>query len=416
MLVFVDRAKETTSTTGTGTLTLTGAVAGYLTFANVFNGNTTYYVIESGNDWEIGLGTYSSTGPSISRDLVQYSSNANAKISVAAGATVFSDVPASIINSLMNSLNYAPGGPSGSIQFNQSGIPGGVSQLMLNYHQLAVATDDGHSTPPANYVTLLGSQAGGRAMMGQVDTESEVYQFQPWLARNQIAFTKGICGASTLTSMGMSLTATGTATAATWAATNLHTSMNRFSNRATTASTTAVAGFRGSVATYFRGANTGLGGFTYVCRFGIGTSTTAPTLTTCRAFVGLRASTAAPTDVSPATLTNAIGIGWEATDTNVQFYAAGTAMVKTDTGIPLTRTPEANQVFEVVISCPPGASYINIDVVELVAGYAGFQQVTLSTSLPTTTTGLNVYGYMSAGGTSSTMSIDVMSLYVESFN
>jgi len=61
-LVFKDRVKETSTTTGTGTLTLAGAVTGFQSFAAIGNGNTTYYTITNGTDWEVGIGTYTSSG------------------------------------------------------------------------------------------------------------------------------------------------------------------------------------------------------------------------------------------------------------------------------------------------------------------------------------------------------------------
>ena len=94
-LVFADLVQETTSTTGVGTLTLTGAVAGFQTFAAIGNANTTYYKIKSGNDSEVGLGTYTSAGTTLSRDTVLYSTaGGTTKITVAAGATVICTYPA----------------------------------------------------------------------------------------------------------------------------------------------------------------------------------------------------------------------------------------------------------------------------------------------------------------------------------
>ena len=57
-LIVKDRVKETTTTTGTGTVTLAGASTGFQYFAAIGNGNTTYYAITSGNNYEVGLGTY----------------------------------------------------------------------------------------------------------------------------------------------------------------------------------------------------------------------------------------------------------------------------------------------------------------------------------------------------------------------
>jgi hypothetical protein len=84
-----DRVKETTNTTGTGTLTLAGAVSGFQSFAVIGTGSTTHYAIVSGTDWEVGQGTYTASGTTLSRDTVFASSNAGALINVAAGAEVF---------------------------------------------------------------------------------------------------------------------------------------------------------------------------------------------------------------------------------------------------------------------------------------------------------------------------------------
>lgn len=86
-LVLKDRVKETTTTTGTGTVTLAGAVTGYQSFSAIGNGNTTYYCIadQSGSNWEVGIGTYTSAGTTLSRDTVLASSNAGALVTFGAG-------------------------------------------------------------------------------------------------------------------------------------------------------------------------------------------------------------------------------------------------------------------------------------------------------------------------------------------
>jgi hypothetical protein len=93
-LVIANRVQETTTTTGTGTVTLAGAVAGFQSFAVVGNGNTTYYTITSGNNWEVGIGTYTSSGTTLSRDTVLASSaGGTTKITLSGTSTVFSSYP-----------------------------------------------------------------------------------------------------------------------------------------------------------------------------------------------------------------------------------------------------------------------------------------------------------------------------------
>jgi hypothetical protein len=71
-LVIADRVKETTTTTGTGTVTLLGASSGYQSFAVIGNSNTTYYCIagQTGSEWEVGIGTYTSSGTTLARTTV----------------------------------------------------------------------------------------------------------------------------------------------------------------------------------------------------------------------------------------------------------------------------------------------------------------------------------------------------------
>lgn len=82
-----DRVRETTAVVGTGTATLLGAALGYQSFAVVGNGNTTYYCIagQGTSEWEVGIGTYTSSGTTLARTTVLASSNANALVNFSAG-------------------------------------------------------------------------------------------------------------------------------------------------------------------------------------------------------------------------------------------------------------------------------------------------------------------------------------------
>lgn len=94
-LIVKDRVKETTTTTGTSTYTLAGAVVGYQSFSVIGNGNTTYYTVTDNTNWEVGIGTYTSSGTTLSRDTILASSNSNNAVNWGAGSKdVFVTYPA----------------------------------------------------------------------------------------------------------------------------------------------------------------------------------------------------------------------------------------------------------------------------------------------------------------------------------
>lgn len=106
--IVADRVKETTTSTGTGTITLGGSSAGFQSFAVIGNGNTTPYVIQGTSEWEVGIGTYTSSGTTLSRDTVLSSSNNGNKVNFSAGSKdVFVSYPASLtINGVTVAIGY----------------------------------------------------------------------------------------------------------------------------------------------------------------------------------------------------------------------------------------------------------------------------------------------------------------------
>ena len=85
-LVVADRVQETTSTTSTSDYVLLGAAAGYQSFGAVLaNGDTTYYAITNDTDWEVGIGTYSTTGPTLARTTILASSSGGSAVSWGVG-------------------------------------------------------------------------------------------------------------------------------------------------------------------------------------------------------------------------------------------------------------------------------------------------------------------------------------------
>ena len=117
-LVLKDRVKETTTTTGTGTYTLAGALTGFEAFSQVGDGNTTYYTCTDGTDFETGIGTFTLSGTTLARTTILQSSNSDNAVSWSAGTRtifctlpaekmIFNDATGSAVNFTDNSLAFA---------------------------------------------------------------------------------------------------------------------------------------------------------------------------------------------------------------------------------------------------------------------------------------------------------------------
>ena len=139
-LILKDRVKETTTTTGTGTVTLGGAVTGFQSFAVIGDANTTYYTIagQSGSEWEVGIGTYTSSGTTLARTTVLSNSSGTepSALSFSAGTKdVFVTYPSGKSVNLDASGNAtALGTPVSATLTNATGLPisSGVSGLGSN--------------------------------------------------------------------------------------------------------------------------------------------------------------------------------------------------------------------------------------------------------------------------------------------
>lgn len=199
-LVLKDRVLESSTSTGTGSFTLTGAQTGYQSFSAIGNGNTTYYTIQGKNpdgtltgEWEVGIGTWS-TGNTLSRDTVLSNSlGTTAKVPFSAGdKDVFCDYPAStavtnpnptdiVVNGITvgkgtgtNGFSVALGG--GTLSANTTGINNtGVGSDVLVFNttgnlNTAIGTGTLYSNTTGNYNTALGNDVLGSNTTGSNNT------------------------------------------------------------------------------------------------------------------------------------------------------------------------------------------------------------------------------------------------------
>jgi hypothetical protein len=108
MPYLADRVQETTATTGTGAITLAGAVSGYQTFAAGFGTDTRVvgYLIVSGTSWEVGKGTFNGT-TGLTRDTIRDSSNSNNLITLSGTSNVYCTASAELLDNANVGMLYA---------------------------------------------------------------------------------------------------------------------------------------------------------------------------------------------------------------------------------------------------------------------------------------------------------------------
>ena len=142
-LTLANRVKETSSTSGSGVITLAGAADGYQSFSSVLSsGDTTYYTITNSNNWEVGIGTYGSN--TLSRDTILSSSNSGSVISLSNQSNVFIAYP-SEKSVYKDASDQVVVGSSGIIL--ESGVPSNTDNVLYNvsgnlyFNGLAVNAD-----------------------------------------------------------------------------------------------------------------------------------------------------------------------------------------------------------------------------------------------------------------------------------
>jgi len=166
-LVLANRVQEQATANTTVSFTLTGAASGFQTFAVVGNGNTTYYsATDASGNWEVGLGTYSTTGPTLTRTTVYASSNSGSAVTFSGTVTVFVTYPSGQAVNLDASGNVSALGTvsSGTWQGSTVGVAYGGTGVTSSSGANSVVLRDANQNISVNSITqarAIVTSAGG---------------------------------------------------------------------------------------------------------------------------------------------------------------------------------------------------------------------------------------------------------------
>lgn len=382
--ISADRVKETTTTTGTGAITLAGAASGFRAFSSVMAASDTcYYAIVGGTEWETGIGTYNTT---LTRTTVLASSNAGAAVNFSAGTKdVFLTTPAAYL---------AEFEPSLAIPFP------------------AISAEP--AVPAANTLLVYAKKIAGKMLPKIVGPSGVDTIMQVGLSGNAVALASPSSTTATPTAIGISLTNSGTLSAVqTIASSNpwQATWRKRFASAGTAAS---VAGTRTNYAQWFRGNAAGFGGFFFRAQIGQNIN-----LNGAQCFVGLCASTGVlgTTAGAVGALVNMIGMGYDTTDAssgNWQLFrndGTGTA-TKVDLGTSAARN--TNDGYDLIIFCPPGAATEIFVRIVNVHSNTTVLDTSYTTDIPAVNVGMAMKCEINNGAVASACNIEFAKIYIES--
>ncbi len=271
------------------------------------------------------------------------------------------------------------------------------------------------SVPSSTNLTLFNRKIANRQYPAFIGPSGLDSALQPFFARNKIGYwspsgnsatAPGIVGFIAPTITGF------TATTRSVATTRFFTRLRRL-GYVTAATAGAVGHWRNSTPQLTVGDSvTGLGGFTYIVRFGI---SDAAAVSGARMFMGLRGNFT-PSNVEPSTLTDCIGVGHGASDTNLFLYYGGsTPQTPIDLGVNFPTNTLSVDAYELALFSAPNSGDVHYQVTRLNTGDVTSGTITNSgsTVLPTNTTLIGNWGYRTNNATALAVGLDVISAYFE---
>jgi hypothetical protein len=394
------RFTTVTSTIPTGTAPFT--VASTTPVANLSIGGNAATVTNGVYTTDTGTVTNTMLAGSIANAKLSNSAITFGSTSQALGSTVSGLSGVTVDNAAIGGTTPAAG------TFTTLSLTGTTNQVS----SVAVSSDP--AAPSAgNVKTFARTIAGGYTAPAFLNATNSVAQLQPAWANKRIAMATSIPNSASYTNTGfIGFTYSGNASQS-LATTNMFTRAVR-TQLASTSTAGALGYYFQAVAVYTLGSATtpAYGGFYYVHKFGIADTVSAP-----RTFVGLTSSVSAPTNVEPSTLTNCIGVGQGASDTNLKIYYGGSAaQTAIDLGANFPTGTSATDWYELTLFAPPTSNNtVYYQVIRLNTGNvaSGTLTGTAGTVLPSNTTLLSLRAWRTNNATAASVTLAVGNIYVE---
>ncbi len=314
------------------------------------------------------------------------------------------------------------GGLSGQVQYNDNGSLGGAANLLISSEgDPLIQVVNGRLTPaipPVDRLVLFGKRfgpSGGRVMVAAMGPSGMDYVLQPSIWCQKVSRWNAAGGTNTVPGVdGMpALSTGGTATSRAVDTTNALTRAKRIGYVSSTTAGSYAGAYQ--AAAQFTLGNGTVGGFFMSCRFGV---SDAKLQSAARTFVGMSSATAAPTNVDPATLTNSIGIGHTASDTNWYFYYGGTT-AQTRMNLGSNFPINTSDLLDFSLWSPPNAKgviYFYLERIALDSRYITFGTINSNGSavyLPSDTTLLAFRAWRNNNTAAAAVGIDISSIYLE---
>jgi hypothetical protein len=382
-----NRVAESTTSTGTGTIALAGALTGFRTFASILTiGDVVPYEIwgvdANGNatgEYEDGIATYSAAN-TLTRTTVETSSNANALVTFSAGTKWVT---------------------IGALQPHLANID--------NTFALVMPDQSGTMLTPSVGGLLHIRNRAGRRLLGLLDPDGSGYSIQPalfsgglpilWLPGTGTTLSANFSASWTARTVG-----TGAAQAHPTPATTNFLTQQRRATFGTGTTATGSNGIQNALASTYRGAAANRGGFFFSARVAVETLAADQ-----RVIVGLSANNATLA-ADPSTLANTIALVKDTADAN-WFIASrdATTLTKTATGQAVT----AGQVLDLYMYCKPNDTKVTVRLVDADTGTVIMNNVQITANLPVNTTLLFMQAHtLSVTGTTAKL-LALMGMYCE---